>query len=147
MLTLVLLALLPLALLAMGLLFAAVLVVPCRLMRLPLEHVVGLLHCTPQFTFVVPTSALSQAWVVVLVLTARRNRLPVLLVPAVWVGIVYALPPAAFVTRNPAVLKVLEQLFATEQLLPLAQHVRLLVALMDSPDKVTLTAVPLDAAG
>ncbi len=48
---------------------------------------------------------------------------------------------------KPAVLKVVEQLFATEQLLPLGQHWRALVAAVDSPDKVTDTALPLLASG
>jgi hypothetical protein len=65
--TAVLLAVLPLALPAI-----AVALVPVSVIRLPLEHVVGLLHCAAQFTVVLPVNADVQAPVLVLVCTARR---------------------------------------------------------------------------
>jgi hypothetical protein len=63
-----------LGLLAMGLLPAAVLALPDRLIKSPVEQVVGLLHCAAQFTLWAPLSADSQAWVVgvTLVLIARK---------------------------------------------------------------------------
>jgi hypothetical protein len=61
-----------LGLLAMGLLPAAVVALPDKLIKLPVEQVVGLLHCAAQFTLCAPLSADSQALVVVLVLIARK---------------------------------------------------------------------------
>jgi predicted membrane chloride channel (bestrophin family) len=56
-------------------------------------------------------------------------------------------PSAAALKMNPAVLNVVEQLLAVLQLVPLAQHLRELVATVCSPERVTETDVPLAAAG
>ena len=68
-------------------------------------------------------------------------------VPAVCAGTVALLPPALLLIKKPAVLKVVLQLLAALQLLPLGQHLRALVAVVCSPDSVTDTAAPLLAAG
>ena len=91
-------------------------------------------------------SAASQARLLLLVCTARSTRLAEA-VPAVCAGTVVALPLAVLATMKPALLKVLAQLLATAQLLPLGQHWRALVAAVDSPDSVTETAGLLGAAG
>ena len=69
------------------------------------------------------------------------------LVPAVWEGTVAEVPPLLALTMNPTVLKVVLQLLAALQLAPLGQHLRALVAGACSFDSVTVTAVPLEAAG
>ena len=55
-----------------GLPAIAAALLPVTVMALATAQVVGLLHWAAQFTVVEPVSAASQAWVVVLVLTARR---------------------------------------------------------------------------
>ena len=56
-------------------------------------------------------------------------------------------PLAVLETMKPAVLKVVEQLLAALQLVPLAQHWRALVAAVVSPERVTLALVALAAPG
>ena len=67
--------------------------------------------------------------------------------PAVWVGRVADAPLALAAKMNPALLNVVEQLFAAAQLTPSGQHLRALVAVVCSPERTTLTAAPLAAAG
>ena len=67
--------------------------------------------------------------------------------PAVCAGTVAALPPADALTMKPAVLKVVLQLLAALQPVPLGQHWRALLAGVCSFDRVTLTLLPLVAAG
>ena len=55
-----------------GLAAMALLPAALSVIRLPLAQVPGLLHCAAQLTLVVPVIAASQAWVLVLVRTARR---------------------------------------------------------------------------
>jgi hypothetical protein len=114
-------------------------------MRLPLEHVAGSLHCTPQFTVVVPVNAASQALVVVLVFTARSTKL-LDAVPAVCAGTVVAPPLALAAMTKPAVLNVVLQLLAALQLAPSGQQRRAEVASELSPDSVTVAVLPLAAA-
>ena len=78
--------------------------------------------------------------------TARSTKLPEA-VPATCAGIVVAAAPLAAAITKPAVLKVVLQLLAAAQPLPLGQHWRALAAVVCSAESVTVTAVPLAAAG
>ena len=67
--------------------------------------------------------------------------------PAVCAGSVAEAPLALPATMKPAVWKVVLQMLAGAQLLPLAQHWRAPLAATDSADSVTATTLPSVAVG
>jgi hypothetical protein len=68
-------------------------------------------------------------------------------VPAVCAGTVALAPPVLLLIRKPAVLKVVLQLLAALQLLPLGQHWAALAAVVCALASVTAAVVPLLAVG
>jgi hypothetical protein len=71
----------------------------------------------------------------------------VLLTPAKPLAISTAAPLALLENTNPAVLNVVLQLLATEQLELPVQHLREFVADVVSPESVTVAVEPLEAEG